>query len=130
MRSFFLLIVFCGILADCHKNKNANELVGQWKLVETFRIGQIDWDPVPTTQATILTFNNDHTYSSVPSPISSISACTGNYKITNKNTVMMTSSCQLNPAFEEEFGFTRSGNTLILDHRTTNSGLKSKHVLQ
>lgn len=130
MKALLLAIACCTLLTACKKNKvkNANELVGVWELTATHRIGQINWEPIHQTEASTLTFNNDYTYSVKPPLISSFSGCTGTYRITNSNTVMMAAACPLTPAFEEEFGFTVTGNTLILDHRTTSTGVKTKYT--
>ncbi|HYC29207.1 MAG TPA: hypothetical protein VEB42_10330, partial [Chitinophagaceae bacterium] len=86
--------------------------------------------PASATEAVTLTFNSNYTYTSVPPLVSSSSACNGTYRITNANTIMMTSSCLQDPAYEIETGFTISGNTLILDHRTTATGVKTKYIRQ
>ena len=130
MKSFLLAFTCLILLAACKKSRNANDVVGKWKLIETYRIGQIDWDSVNPSEAETLTFNNDYTYTRVPPPISSMAGCNGTYRITNRNLLFMTSACSLNPAFEEELEFERNGNTLILYHIMTATGIRSKYIKQ
>lgn len=130
MKSFLVAIACIAMLTACKKSKNANELVGKWKLIETHRIGMIDWDRVPPSGEVILTFNNDYTYTSVPPLISSVAGCSGNYRITQGNLLFMTTSCSLNPSYEEELEFTRNGNTLILYHIMTATGIRAKYIKQ
>lgn len=130
MKALLILISSTILLTACHKNKNTNALIGTWKLTETYRIGQ-PWTPVPPSGEVTLTFNNDYTYSILPPLISSAAGCNGTYRITDNNTVMLKANCfQLNPVYEEEFGFSKEGKVLIMDHRTTSSGVKSKYVRQ
>jgi hypothetical protein len=127
-----LLAALCLVLLTpaCKKSKNANELVGAWKLTETTRIGMASWEAVPASGQVVLTFNNDYTYTSVPPAVSSMSGCNGTYRIDPGNLLFMNSSCNLSPAYEEQMRFTREGNALILDYIMTATGIKGKFIKQ
>ena len=129
MKSFLVAIACLILLAACKKSKNANELVGTWKLIETHRIGQIDWVTVHPSEEVVLTFNNDYTYTIMPPLISSWSGCNGTYRITREKLLFMTSACSVNP-FEEELEYVRDGNTLILNHLMTATGIRAKYIKQ
>ena len=130
MKSFLLAIACLILLAACKKSKNANDIIGKWKLIETNRIGQADWFKVSPAEEVTLTFNNDYTYTIVPPLISSWSGCNGTYRIEMVKLLFMTSACSQNPAFEEELEFERNGNTLILYHIMTATGIRAKYIKQ
>lgn len=131
MKALLLAILSLALLTSaCKKGKNANDLVGTWKLTETHRIGMIDWDKVSAAEEVVLIFNNDYTYKLIPSMISSVAACTGTYRIEPGNMLFMNSSCNLSPVYEEELMFARDGNTLILDYIMTSTGVKARYIKQ
>ena len=131
MKALLLAILSLALLGPaCKKSKNANELVGTWKLTATHRIGMIDWSTVHPTGEVVLTFHNNYTYTQVPPLISSMAPCNGSYRIEAGNQLFMTTSCSTNPGFEEELTFTRDGNTLILYHIMTATGVRAKYIKQ
>ena len=129
MKAFVIFIACCCLLIGCRKSRTANELVGEWKLIEEFRVGQ-PWQPISAAQELTLTFHNNYTFTQRNSHLSSSIGCNGTYRLSAGNTLIMTYVCSPTTSYEDELGFTRVGNTLILDHRTTGSGLKTKYTKQ
>ena len=123
----FSLACCCLLSMACRKNRNSNDLVGHWKLIEISRISQ-PWEAVALVDQGFLQFNNDGTFSQINPLVSSASGCTGTYSIQANNLLIMRFNCGSTPQYNDELGYTVNGNTLILDHYTTATGIKTKYV--
>ena len=117
---------------SCKKDKaNDDSLIGKWKLTEIYNGyvmgGCFCWTQVPSVNADMLEFFVTGRYKLTRSQLSSISGCSGTYRVLNDTTIAMTYDCQMDPTREFNHKISRQPGKFIIDYQGIEGVIRYKY---